>query len=180
MIRKSQSNAAVPSLIALVAVLVLVCPAAHAQVKPFKITGAGIGPHGLPLPGQPPRPHWAIGDATHLGRYYGEGSVQTLTASPDGEGGFTGTFQSGVPFMFVAANGDVLACDYGRDGDDPGTGSPSSSPSPLNAPAGSRGSPVVGRCTRSPNPLCPVLTNRWLTRGEVKGRSRSPERNERA
>jgi hypothetical protein len=121
MIRKSQSNAAVPSLIALVAVLVLVCPAAHAQVKPFKITGAGIGPHGLPLPGQPPRPHWAIGDATHLGRYYGEGSVQTLTASPDGEGGFTGTFQSGVPFMFVAANGDVLACDYGRDGDDPGT-----------------------------------------------------------
>lgn len=121
MIRRSRWNAGVSSLIALVAVFALVCPAAHAQVKPFKIIGAGIGPHGLPPPGQPPRPHWAIGNATHLGRYYGQGSVQTLTALPDGHDGYTGTFQSGVPFVFVAANGDVLACDYGRVSGDPGT-----------------------------------------------------------
>jgi hypothetical protein len=109
------------SAVALLGLIAGASTPAHAQVKPFKITGAGIGPHGLPLPGQPPRPHWAIGEATQLGRYYGEGSVQTLTAMPDGQGGFTGTFQSGVPFRFVAANGDVLACDYGRVSDDPGT-----------------------------------------------------------
>jgi hypothetical protein len=51
MIRKSQWNAGVSSLIALVAVFVLACPPAHAQVKPFKITGSGVGPNGLPLPG---------------------------------------------------------------------------------------------------------------------------------
>ena len=86
---------------------------ASAQTKPFKITGAGVGPEGIPLPGDDPRPHWAIGNASHLGKYYGEGEVETLTAIPDGDG-FTGTFQSPVPFVFTAANGDTLACYYGN------------------------------------------------------------------
>jgi hypothetical protein len=94
----------------------------RAQEKAFQIVGAGYGPVGLPLPGQDPRPHWAIGEATHLGRYYGEGSVRTLTAdfNPD-NGHFTGTFESGEPFVFEAANGDILACDYGHVADHPGT-----------------------------------------------------------
>jgi hypothetical protein len=88
---------------------------AQAQVKPFKVVGAGVGPVGLPLPGQDPRPHWAIGTATGLGKYYGEGSVETLTADFDPATGiFTGTFGSGSPFEFEGANGDVLSCDYGH------------------------------------------------------------------
>ena len=87
----------------------------RAQEKPFKITGAGVGPIGLPLPARIPRPHWAIGTATHLGKYYGEGSVETLSAAFDpATGVFTGTFQSGSAFEFEGANGDVLACDYGH------------------------------------------------------------------
>src|SRR4051812_25603427 len=88
---------------------------AQAQTKPFKVVGAGVGPVGLPLPGQDPRPHWAIGTATGLGKYYGEGTVETLTADFDPATGiFTGTFGSGSPFEFEGANGDVLACDYGH------------------------------------------------------------------
>lgn len=86
-----------------------------AQVtKPFKINGAGIGPTGLPLPGQEPRMHWAIGEATHLGRYYGEGSVRTDSATFNPNGTITGEFGSGAPFVFQAANGDKLVCYYGR------------------------------------------------------------------
>jgi hypothetical protein len=118
MIRKSQWNAGVSCLIALVAVSVLACPPAHAQVKPFKITGSGVGPNGLPLPGQPARFHWAVGEATHLGQYYGEGYVQTFTAAPqpDPPPRITGTFGSGngKPFVFTGANGDQLVCYYGR------------------------------------------------------------------
>ncbi len=40
-------------------ILILAAPAAQAQVvKPFKISGAGVGPLGLPLPGQAARSHW--------------------------------------------------------------------------------------------------------------------------
>jgi hypothetical protein len=83
-------------------------------VKPFAITGTGAGPDGLPLPGQPPRMHWAIGQATHLGRYEGAGTVRTDSAVVDLEHGvITGEFGSGSPFIFTGANGDQLACDYG-------------------------------------------------------------------
>ena len=44
--------------------LVLAPKPAVAEVKPFKIFGAGSAPMGLPLPGEPGRPHWAVGDAT--------------------------------------------------------------------------------------------------------------------
>jgi hypothetical protein len=87
---------------------------AEAQVKPFKITGGGIAPMGIPLPGQPGRPHWAVGNATHLGNYYGDGEVETDTANFLPDGTITGEFGSPVPFVFTAANGDSLACFYGR------------------------------------------------------------------
>jgi hypothetical protein len=98
--------------------LVLTQSQAEAQVKPFKITGAGVGPLGLPLPGQDPRPHWIVGEATHLGRHNGEGTVQTLSVDVfDLEGGIiAGRFGSGQPFVFTGANGDQLACDYGDQG----------------------------------------------------------------
>src|SRR4029079_13587519 len=89
---------------------------AHAQVKPFKISGSGVAPQALPLPGQDPRPHGIDdGNATHLGRYTGFGSVKTDSAIPDFDAGIiTGEFGSGDPFTFVGANGDKLVCHYGR------------------------------------------------------------------
>jgi hypothetical protein len=102
-------------LAALAAILALACPTAEAQVKPFKITGEGVGPGGLPLPGQPARYHWVLGNATHLGQHCGEGTVQTDSADLDlAVGLITGTFGSGDPFVFTGANGDKLVCYYGR------------------------------------------------------------------
>ena len=95
--------------------LVLSHGRAEAQTKPFKISGAGIAPNGLPLPGQGSRPHWAVGTATQLGLYHGSGTVETDTAEFHADGSITGQFGSGVlPFDFVGANGDVLSCEYGR------------------------------------------------------------------
>lgn len=95
--------------------LLLTTATAHAQVeKPFKITGEGVGPTGVPLPNQPAKPHWIIGEATHLGRHYGEGKVQTDTADFNPDGTITGEFGSGAPFVFEGADGDRLVCQYGR------------------------------------------------------------------
>lgn len=100
---------------ALVACSALACANAQAQVKPFKIRGSGVAPEGLPLPGQAPREHNIVGNATELGRYTGIGTVQTDTADIDlAAGVITGTFGSGSPYTFVAANGDELVCVYGR------------------------------------------------------------------
>ncbi len=88
----------------------------EAQVnKAFRISGAGVAPNGLPLPGQGNGFHWISGQATHLGRHTGEGSVRTdsATFNPD-DGTITGEFGSGDPFVFTGANGDRLACYYGR------------------------------------------------------------------
>jgi hypothetical protein len=111
------------ALAALAVALVVGGSPAAAQDKPFKVVGAGVGPDGLPLPGQDPRPHWAIGTATGLGKYYGEGSVETLTAVPQPDGTITGNFGSGPGgFVFYGANKkDVLATDYGRAEGNPGT-----------------------------------------------------------
>jgi hypothetical protein len=87
---------------------------AQAQVKPFRITGEGSGPSGLPLPGQGPRFHWVVGNATHLGRHCGEGTVQTDSAAFNASGQIVGEFGSGSPFVFTGANRDELACYYGR------------------------------------------------------------------
>lgn len=110
---------------ALVALSSLACATAQAEVKPFKITGGGIAPEGLPLPGQDPREHWSVGTATHLGKYTGDGTVATDSAAfnPD-TGTIQGEFGSGSPYVFTAANGDKLVCVYGRTADDaaePGT-----------------------------------------------------------
>ncbi len=114
--RNARWNVIFPSLAAVLTTLVVASPPARAQVvKPFKITGEGVGPEGLPLPGQPPRPHWIIGNATHLGRHYGEGTVQTDSANVEPDGRITGEFGSGSPFVFTAANGDTLTCVYGRE-----------------------------------------------------------------
>lgn len=101
--------------IALAIVLVMLAPVAMANDKPFSIVGAGVGPSGLPLPGEPPRFHWVVGVATQLGLHYGEGTVQTFSAVPDfANGVINGTFGSGSPFVFRGANGDKLACYYGN------------------------------------------------------------------
>jgi hypothetical protein len=69
----------------------------------------------LPLPGQDPRSHSSVGVATHLGLYYGDGTVQTDSATFDPDTGhFTGEFGSGSAYVFTAANGDKLVCWYGR------------------------------------------------------------------
>ncbi len=94
--------------------LTLAASPAQAQVKHFKIVGAGIGPDGLPLPGEPGRPHWAVGEATALGLYFGEGEVQINTATFNSDGTITGEFGSPVPFVFTGLGGDNLACYYGR------------------------------------------------------------------
>jgi hypothetical protein len=87
---------------------------AEAQAEHFKITGGGIAPTGLPLPGEAPRSHWSVGRATGLGEYSGEGYVETETATFNADGTITGTFGSAGPYLFTAADGDVLACYYGQ------------------------------------------------------------------
>jgi hypothetical protein len=86
----------------------------QAQTIPFQIIGGGVGPNGLPLPGQDPREHWSVGLATALGFYEGDGEVQTFTATPQADGTITGLFGSPIPYRFVGPSGDVLACYYGR------------------------------------------------------------------
>lgn len=88
--------------------------AADKQKKPFAITGIGIGPTGIPLPGQPARSHWIVGIATYLGLHHGEGSVKLDNAVFNADGTISGEFGSGDPFVFVGANGDKLVCYYGR------------------------------------------------------------------
>ena len=53
------------------------------QVARAGHSGGGVAPFGLPLPGQDPRPHSSLGQATHLGRYTGDGTVETDSAAFD-------------------------------------------------------------------------------------------------
>jgi hypothetical protein len=95
--------------------LLLFAGSAQAQVtKPFKVSGGGLAPDGLSFLTY----HWAVGQATHLGQYAGEGNFDIYTLNPpdaDHPNSFTGTFGSHDPFVFTAANGDELVCYYGRD-----------------------------------------------------------------
>ena len=107
--RNSRVKTAVISMISLVAVPTLTCQRAEAQVVPFKVKGGGFATKGLALTPGVPSPHWAIGEATGLGRYFGAGNVQLLGfTSPT-----TANFSSYGPFIFVGANGDHLAFTYG-------------------------------------------------------------------
>lgn len=89
-------------------VLALACQTADAQVVPFKVKGGGPGPMGLSLAGED-SPHSATGNATHLGKYSGDQGIANVLTFDPATGG--GTFQGS--FVFVAANGDKLACTYG-------------------------------------------------------------------
>jgi hypothetical protein len=91
----------------------LVAPNADSRVVPFKVSGGGTAPQGLPLFPGGTAPHNATGMATHLGHYTGEGTFQLLGFTSPTTGTFTGSF------VFVAANGDRLAFNYGAD--KPGT-----------------------------------------------------------
>ena len=99
--------------------LAFTCQHAQAQSKPFKVTGGGTVPHGLPLfTGGPPASHNATGTATHLGKYSGdEGMFTLLSFDPVA---LTGTFEGS--FVFVAANGDRLKCNDRGNSEIPGTG----------------------------------------------------------
>jgi len=92
----------------LAAALIVSCNTADAQVKPFKVTGAGIVDY-VPLTPGVPVYHFAIGEATELGKYFGEGQVQLEFFT----GPTTAAFSSASPFVFAAANGDKLAFTYG-------------------------------------------------------------------
>jgi hypothetical protein len=112
MFRSSRLHAIMVPLIALLAVLALDCPRAEAQVKPFKVRGAGNGPEGLSVIGGI-SPYFMTGNATHLGKYSGLGIAQVtgMDAIPtDPNAVFTGTFTGG--YVFVAANGDKLVCEH--------------------------------------------------------------------
>jgi hypothetical protein len=109
MIRKLHRKTLVSSFLLLLAVAVLASPQAQAQVvKPFKVKGAGTADY-VPLVPFVPVHHDAIGEATGLGRYQGAGEVQLLGLTSE----TTANFDSAVPFVFVAANGDQLAFTYG-------------------------------------------------------------------
>lgn len=97
---------------AVVSTFTLLTYDAEAQVKPFNIKGEGVAPIGLPLPGQDARLHTIVGNATHLGRHRGVGSVKTDTAVFHLDGKITGQFGSGKQFVFTAAHGDILSCEY--------------------------------------------------------------------
>jgi hypothetical protein len=86
-------------------------PGGDTRTVPFKLTGGGPAPDGLPLVPGTTAPHSATGTATKLGKYTGSGTFQlgSLQISPTGQ--VSGTFQGN--FVFVAANGDQLACNYG-------------------------------------------------------------------
>ncbi|HVJ81851.1 MAG TPA: hypothetical protein VNC50_12360 [Planctomycetia bacterium] len=85
-----------------------------AEETPFKITGVGTGPTGLPLPGDAPRSHPSTGTATHLGKYAGDGTVQTDFADFVPPNTLAGEFGSGTPYVFTAADGSKLVTWYGR------------------------------------------------------------------
>jgi hypothetical protein len=97
------------TLTACIITLALAQARAQAQVKPLKITGGGLAPAGIALTPGTPAPHWAVGTATELGKYYGQGFFQIL----DFTSATTAEFSSAPDFVFTAANGDELAMTYG-------------------------------------------------------------------
>ena len=99
----------VASLLALSLVLTLGSREADAQVKPFKVVGAGIAAKGLPTAVNVAAPHWAIGVANETGKYYAAGNFQLMQFT----GPTTANFSSAPDVVFVAANGDNLAFTYG-------------------------------------------------------------------
>jgi hypothetical protein len=99
----------------LAAAVAFACAGAAKAIEiPFKIKGGGVAPEGLPLPGQEARPHWSIGEGTRLGRYSGDGAVQTDFALPVSKNALAGEFGGATPYVFTAADGSKLSTWYGR------------------------------------------------------------------
>jgi hypothetical protein len=109
MLRSARVNKLTVLVIALVAILAVAGQTAETQAKPFKISGGGLAPDGISLIPGTAAFHWAVGTATELGEYYGEGHFQIL----DFTGPLTAEFSSAPDFVFTAANGDELAFTYG-------------------------------------------------------------------
>jgi hypothetical protein len=98
-------KARIASLFTFALVLALSQGVAQAQVvKAFKITGGGSAPQGIFLTPGTPGIHYATGDATELHRYSCVGMFQLLGPN---------TFSSAPYCIFIAEDGDVLACTYG-------------------------------------------------------------------
>jgi hypothetical protein len=109
MIRTLRFSSVVASVVVLAVGFPLASAPAKAQVvKPFKVTGGGTAEF-IPIVPLVPAGHDATGQATELGRYSGAGAFQILAFT----GPATANFDSAVPFVFTAANGDNLAFTYG-------------------------------------------------------------------
>lgn len=81
------------------------------EESPFRITGGGSAPNGLPLVPGVTTTFSATGNATKLGKYEGDGTLTLGSLEISAAGEVSGTFQG--TFVFVAANGDRLAVTYG-------------------------------------------------------------------
>ena len=98
------------SLSAFALVLAVSQGSAQAQVvKPFEISGGGPAPAGISLIPDVPAIHYATGHATELGRYSCVGMFQLLGYNS----ATVATFSSAPYCVFIAEDGDVLACTYG-------------------------------------------------------------------
>jgi hypothetical protein len=96
--------------LALALVLALSQGAAQAQVvKPFTITGGGPAPQGISLIPDTLAIHYATGHATELDRYSCVGMFQLLGYNS----ATVATFSSAPYCVFIAEDGDILACTYG-------------------------------------------------------------------
>jgi hypothetical protein len=94
-----------------VTVALLLAGTATAQTLPFAVTGVGQAPDGLPLPGQPARPHNIVGVGTYLGLHTGLGEVRPYSIDGMDATTITGEFKGS--FTFRKLNGSKLACTYG-------------------------------------------------------------------
>lgn len=81
------------------------------KARPFRITGGGLAPMGLPLVPGVTSTFGSTGTATGLGKYTGEGTFTLGSLEISATGAVSGTFQG--TFVFTAANRDQLAVTFG-------------------------------------------------------------------
>ena len=107
--RCTPSTLSLPNLI--FADVALVGQQSDTHIVPFKLSGGGPGPVGMPLFPGGTAPHEAAGTATYLGKHTGAGTYELGSLDISPTGAVTGFFQG--TFVFVAANGDAMAFTYG-------------------------------------------------------------------
>jgi hypothetical protein len=94
----------VKTVLSSVAVVLLTVCAAQADVTvPFRVTGEGSFPTGLPVVPGLSGEYSGTGQGSQIGRYAGQGQFELLTFNAVG----TSTFEAS--FVFVTPNGDLLA-----------------------------------------------------------------------